>query len=216
MKGGLLLSLLLASLFLYAQEDNNSVLSTQPVYHDVSGSPYYVHDWSAGLITFSSGRKTTEFRIRFDCVQNLVLLEFKGTSFAAQSKISSFELWPVQKRKVDTLRFQRGFPPQDRRNEETFYRVIISGKVSLLELPAKKILEEPQLASKLVYRRIQDDPQYFIGFEGQLYPVSEAESLIARVYPGQEQQVLDYIKANHVNLQEKEGWESVIRHFANH
>src|SRR5262245_42784000 len=83
---------------------------------DISGNPYLFKDWSNGTVRFSSGREMKQFKLKFDAFRNQLLLQFEGSTFAAESKVQEFVL--LQKK--DSLVFRKGFPP----NENTFYQVL--------------------------------------------------------------------------------------------
>ena len=56
-----------------------------PIYNDVSGSPYLVDAWNEGFIRFASGRVASQFKIKFDCITNKVVLQFNGSTFNTEA-----------------------------------------------------------------------------------------------------------------------------------
>jgi hypothetical protein len=79
-------------------------------YIGISGSPYFLKDWSDGVIRFTSGKVTDKFRLRFNTAQNRLILQFNGSAFAAESKVNEFVIYT--KNKKDSFLFRKGF--QDR------------------------------------------------------------------------------------------------------
>jgi len=119
-----------------------------PIYNDVSGSAFLIRDWSEGVIRFSSGRVSTQFKLKFDCVKNQLNLQFNGSTFATESKVKEFVLYTKNGNTPDSMVFRKGFPAADKGNEETYFQVLVEGKAMLLCLHLKLIAEEQQIHPK--------------------------------------------------------------------
>ena len=137
-------------------------------YSNVAGNPFLFKDWNAGVVKFSSGRVVSQFKLKFDCVRNQLLLQFNGTSFAAESKIREFVMYPKGQKVADSMVFRRGFPAIGNGNAETFYQVLTEGKVTLLRRYAKNIVEEKQHVASNITRHFEDEENYFILRDGIL------------------------------------------------
>lgn len=184
-----------------------------PVYQDISGSPFFINAWNDGVIRFSSGRTTNQFKIRFDVIQNRVLLQFNGSSFATESKIREFVIYPGGLKGKDSMIFRKGFPVNGPANEETFYRVMLSGKSSLLCLPVKKISEERQIASKTVYRRIFDEFEYYLLKEGKLYKLSLMKQEVSALFPDQQEALKKYIDENQLRFKDAQDLVTLVKFY---
>lgn len=206
--------LLLPGLWCQAQSSGKPDGSASPViYHDISGSPFFHTEWSDGVILFSSGRKATQFKIKFDCLKNQVMLEFNGSSFYAQSRVSEFALYPGKGHPVDTQFFKKGFPPTIKTSEETFFWVMVEGRTSLLCLPAKNIVEEPQLVSKVVFRRITQNYEYYLLTGGQLMLLPEDQRELPALFPAHQDELKEYITSNKLNFRDPQELARLVRHY---
>lgn len=184
-----------------------------PVYQDVSGTPYFMSAWTDGIIRFSSGRATNQFRIRFDCIQNKVLLQFNGSSFTTESKIREFLIFPNGLKGNDSLLFRKGFPVNGSANEETFYQVVLWDKNSLLCLPVKKISEERQIASKTIYRRIQDDFEYYLLKDNKLHKLSMLRQEVAPLFPDHQEELRKFIDENQLRFREVQDLVKLVKYY---
>lgn len=165
----------------------------QPVYNDVSGTPFFLKEWSDGIIRFSSGRVANQFKVKFDCVKNLVILQFEGSSFTTESKIREFSLFPKGLKKSDSLLFRKGYPATGSATEDTYYQVMLQGKSNLLCLPVKVLSEEPQIASKVIYRRIRDEYEYYLHKDGKMLKLSLLRQEIPALFPDHQEEIKAFI-----------------------
>ena len=133
----------------------------------ITGNPFLFKEWNDGVVRFSSGRVMNQFKLKFDCLKNSLLLQFQGNAFATESKVQEFVMYPKKK---DSLLFRRGFPTTDRTTEQTYFHVMVQGKASLLRLIARNIIEEKQLVSVngRVDRRMEEVEQYYMLQNGQM------------------------------------------------
>lgn len=184
-----------------------------PVYQDVSGTPFFISAWADGVIRFSSGRATNQFRIRFDCVQNKVMLQFNGSSFATESKIREFVIYPDGFSGKDSMLFRKGFPVNGNANEETFYQVLLAASNSLLCLPVKKITEERQIASKTVYRRMHDDYEYYLLKAGKLYKLSLLRQEIPPLFPDHQEEIRKYIEEHQLRFKDAHDLVTLVTYY---
>ena len=75
-------------------------------YEGIAGNPYFIKDWSDGVIRFSSGKESNKFKLKFNAAQNRLLLQFNGSTFASESKENEFVLY--SRNKNDSFLFRKG------------------------------------------------------------------------------------------------------------
>ena len=197
-----------------AQTTDRVTTSTDPpIYNDVSGSPFLIKDWSEGVIRFSSGRVSTQFKLKFDCVKNQLNLQFNGTSFATESKVKEFVIYTKNGNTRDSMLFRKGFPAVDKGNEETYFQVLLEGKAMLLCLHVKHIAEEQQIASKVVYRRITDQDFYYLLKDGKMTELPNDKILIAEKFPGHDEPIKKYISEHQLKFRNAADFTKLIVYY---
>ncbi|MBY0535236.1 MAG: hypothetical protein K2P88_05235 [Chitinophagaceae bacterium] len=172
--------------------ERTGVNSDEPVVQEMQGTSMLLRDWSEGVVRFSSGRITNQFKIKFDCIANKLLLQFNGNSFSTESKVSTFTLYPNSKDKSDSMFFKKNFPATDIANEETFYQVIYANKIMLVKLWAKHIVDEPQIASKVIYRRLTDEPKVYLFYQQKMILLPEPFKEFAWNLPFKNDEIMNY------------------------
>ena len=184
-----------------------------PIYNDISGTPYVLTDWKEATIRFSSGRLATQFRIKFDCIKNQVMLQFEGNSFATQSKIREFVIYPKSRKEIDSMLFRKGFPVTDKANEETFYQVLLEGKTELLCLYLKQITEEQQIASKIIYRRIRDEKVFYLLKDQAMIQLPSDRATFSDVFYGHAEKIKQFVNEKQLKLRDAEDYKKVVEYY---
>lgn len=196
-------------------QTTESVTSNQdpPIYNDVSGTPYVLKDWKDGIIRFSSGRTASQFKIKFDCLKNQLMLQFEGKSFATQSKVNDFVIYTKSAKEGDSLVFKKNFPVTDKANEETFYEVIVEGKASLLCLHLKNITEEQQIATKVIYRRIRDENVYYLLKEKKMIELPFDKVLILEKFTDNTEKLRQFITEQQLKFRDIDDFKKLVTYY---
>jgi hypothetical protein len=211
--------LLTAGMILYLVQAN---AQTPPVdeqsdkatnFSDVAGSPYLFRDWSDGLVRFSSGRLMKQFKLKFDCAQNRLMLQYNGSTFGAESKISEFVIFQRNGKKTDSLLFRKGFPKYGRATEETFYQVLTDGPVMLLHLFSKNILEEKQFGATSLNRRYQDEDKLFLLRDNQMVEISRDRNALIELLADQSAALKSFIESNDLKMKSTSDIAKVIQKY---
>jgi hypothetical protein len=208
----LILGLLLYVVQAHSQTPVDDQSDRATNFSDVAGSPYLFRDWSDGLVRFSSGRLVNQFKLKFDCAQNKLMLQFNGSTFSAESKISEFVILQKNGRKTDSLVFRKGFPKSGLATEETFYQVLTEGPITLLHLFSKNIVEEKQIANAAT-RRYQDDNKIFLLKNQQLIPVSRDKHVLAELLADKSDELKRFIDENDLKMKSAADMTRVVQKY---
>lgn len=192
MKYAVLICLVLAGYTARSQTVDAVSGPGQVTYFDASGSPFLFTAWNEGWIRFASGRATNQFKLKFDCLKNQLLLQFNGNAFSTESKVKEFVIYPKGNRN-DSMVFKKGFPANDQANEETFYQLMFQDKLSLLHLYVKVVMEEQQLVAKEIRRHIRDENRYFIYFNNKMLLLPEDKTAIPGIFGEQSGEIRQFI-----------------------
>ena len=210
----LLWLLLLTSYSAFAQtfpQTNETVKAKSSDYLGVAGNQYFLKDWSDGVIRFTSGKVTDKFKLKFDAAQNRLLLQFNGSTFAAESKINEFVMY--SKNKKDSFVFRKGFPVTDRGNDETFYQVLEKGKVTLLRLNAKDIIEEKEILEAKVSRHYTDFEQFYVFRDGIMHKIDKETMPLPEILVDRRDELKNYISEQQLKMRSAEDLVKVVKKY---
>lgn len=191
------------------QEDAGSLQKTPSSYHGVMGNRYFIADWSDGVVHFTNGRVMKQFKLKFDCLQNQLMLQFEGSTFAAESRVKEFVLF--SKNHKDSFVFRKGFPPAGKANSETFYQVLVEGKVILLKQIVKIIIEEKQIIEPNVHRRLEEEVNFYVLREGDMHKVNSEKNALSEILSDRSDQLKDYIATNQLKMRSAEDLIRVVK-----
>lgn len=200
MKNGLLFLLLISQLTL-AQTDDKAEID----YNTVTGNPYLFKDWSDGVIRFSSGRTLNQFKLKFDCARNQLVLQFDGSSFAAESKVQEFVMYTKAGKQKDSLLFRKGYPAAGQATNNTFYQVLFEGKIVLLRLFARNVIEEKQLVSNNTNNRRMEEVEYFYFFhDGAMDLLPQDRNDLLKLFPNYKEPLSQFVSDRQLKMRSAE------------
>jgi hypothetical protein len=177
-----------------------------------TGNPYLLKDWSDGVIVFTSGRVVKQFKLRFDCVHNRLMLQFDGASFAAESQVKEFLIYTKSGKSRDSMLFRKGFPDIDGSTDETFYQVLLSGKATLLRLFTKTLIEEKQLTEK-GHRRLEDDERYFLLQDGAMVNLPRNKNELVQQLPAQTEPMKQFVAQQTLRMDKADDFVKIISRY---
>ncbi len=179
--------------------------------NSLSGNPYLFKEWCDGVVRFSSGRVLNQFKLKFDCYKNALILQFNGSAFAAESKVQEFVMYPKKK---DSLLFRRGFPASEKTSENTFFQVLVQDKASLLRLIARNIVEEKQIVSNgRVNRRLEDAEFYYLLQNGAMTLLPDDRSEVANKFGDKKEAIAAFITAQQLKMHSPEDFVLVVKKY---
>ena len=179
-------------------------------YYDVSGSVFLLKDWKSGIVRFNSGRSTDQFKLKFDCLQNKLLLQFNGTAFSTESKVKEFI---IRTGKQDSMLFRNGFPANNKETESTYYQVLLEANSILLCLHQKEVVNEGQLVAKTIYRRINDAQKYVLYFKGQMIELKGDKTTVFDSFPGHKEALQKYISEQGLKFRDATDYIQLLKYF---
>jgi hypothetical protein len=179
---------------------------------DTYGNRYLLKDWSPGIVRFTSGREVKDFKLKFDCLKHQLLLQFKGATFAAESRVREFVLLTGGGKTKDSLLFRKGFPAVDKTTASTYFQVLFEQKVTLLRLFTKTIIEEKQVVGK-PRRRLEDEEKFYLLKAGNMIALPADKEGILQALPDQAEALSKFITDHHLRFKSADDYLLLIRHY---
>ena len=184
------------------EDENNSI----------TGNPYLMKDWCDGVVRFTSGRTMTQFKLKFDCLKNMLLLQFEGNAFAAESKVKEFVMYPKKK---DSLLFRRGFPSTNKTTDQTYFHVLLQDKSSLLRLVARNIIEEKQLVSVngRINRRMEEVEFYYLLRNGEMVLLPASRTELPAIFADKKEPLARFIAERQFKMHSPDDFVAVVKKY---
>lgn len=177
---------------------------------NASGNPYLFKDWLDGVVTFTSGRVVKQFKLRFDCARNRLMLQFDGASFAAESQVKEFVLYTGNRKSKDSMVFRKGFPAIGKYTADTYYQVLTNGKAVLLCLPTKVMVEEKQLVGNNSRSSLMGEEFYYLLQDGIMTALPKDKDELIKRLPVQQDGLKQFVAKQTFRMDKAEDFVKVI------
>ena len=200
--------LLLLSFSSFAQTDIDKVSESEV--NSAAGNPYLLKDWNDGVVVFSSGRVVKQFKLKFDCVNNRLMLQFEGTAFAAESKVKEFTIYTKSGKNKDSLCFRKGFPAIGDRTDDTYYQVLVNGKTSLLCLYSKTVMVDKQIVQQGNNRRLEDKETYYLLQEGKMIELPKNKNDLVAILPVKNDAMKEFVGQQSFRMEKPDDFVRII------
>lgn len=177
---------------------------------NASGNPYLFKDWMDGVVLFKSGRVVKQFKLKFDCARNRLMLQFEGASFAAESQVKEFVLYTQSRKNKDSLLFRKGYPAIGKNTEDTYYQVLVSGKAVLLRLYTKVLVEEKQMVNSNNHSRLEDEDYYYLLQDGVMTNLPKDKEELLKKLPAQPDELKQFVTQQSFRMEKAEDFVKII------
>ncbi|AXY73062.1 hypothetical protein D3H65_03350 [Paraflavitalea soli] len=175
---------------------------------NASGNPYLFKDWMDGVVLFKSGRLVKQFKLRFDCARNRLMLQFEGAAFAAESQVKEFVLYT--RKNKDSLLFRKGYPAIGKNTEDTYYQVLVSGKAVLLRLYTKVLIEEKQMVNTNNHSRLEDEEYFYLLQDGVMTNLPRDKEELLKKLPAQPDELKQFVAQQSLRMDKAEDFVKII------
>ncbi len=207
------MKIILWCLLLMAQQglaqNSESAINDEQI-TNASGNPYLFKDWMDGVVLFKSGRVVKQFKLRFDCARNRLMLQFEGASFAAESQVKEFVLYTQSRKNKDSLLFRKGYPATGKNTEDTYYQVLVSGKAVLLRLFTKVLIEEKQMVNANNHSRLEDEEFYYLLQDGVMTNLPKDKEELLKKLPAQPDELKQFVAQQSFRMEKAEDFVKII------
>lgn len=183
-------------------------------YTDVKGHPYYLDQWTEGLVKQANGKTYSGVWLKYDILNDeLFFKDLKSDQMLAfVQPVSEFKLNKLGPNKQDLL-FRNGYTPVEQFGTKTYYQVLYDGGTQLVKKVAKKINEEKPFNSATSIKSFEELTFYFIGNNKQLVKIRKDKKSILAVLNKQAEPLDAFIKEKHLNLKNEEDLIQLISYY---
>ena len=174
---------------------------------EVIGSVFYNDSYKNAKVYLVNGLELADIKIKLNLRDNKVYyLNNDGTEMEAVSKIKSIFFTD------DGAIFENGFPAVNKQDAQTYYRVIVSGKASLLLLTGFVEAEYKAFNSATTTKQIDKVTEVFGVSPNAITKLAKAEDVL-QLLSDKYKQVYDYIDKNKLKCKKQADYVSVINYY---
>jgi hypothetical protein len=196
---------------------NGSVLMKQN-YNEVKGSPFLVDKWMQGDVQFANGTVLKNIAIMYDQVKDALLFKGKNDEdYYFNDPIREFTINYVNIThiKISKSTFRSGFAASKGLTTNSFFEILVDGKMKLLKRTNKTISETKEFNSATVVKNVNTNTVYYLtsGDAPIALKKLDTKSLIANLATEKATKAQDYISSNNLNLKNQDDLARVISYY---
>lgn len=185
----------------------------KPGYDEVLGSPFYFDDWMNALVAASEVNDTGLIKLKFDLVDHdLIYLDAANRVLVIQKGfITSFSFLDSVGRIL--CAFRSGFPAIDKQGENHYYQVLVDGKVQLLKLVTKKIIEQKNDMTGESKKEFVNYESYYVYKDGVIKNYKKEKEFILSFLGDRREKVDEYLKNKKINYKNLDDVRDLFKYY---
>jgi hypothetical protein len=179
------------------------------------GSPYFLPNWKLGWIRLADNRVFTAVPLKLDLEQQEVHYKRSdGTDVAVQ---------PGQVRQmaiVDTIagipvlyQFLSGFEPIDNQTETSFYLLLDSGRVTLLESLRKKLFQDKNAYAATFVKEYRLYNDLYVVKSGKMIRIKRDPKFFQQLTKDEQSPMEDFVQKNKISFKSEEDIRKYIDYY---
>jgi hypothetical protein len=183
---------------------------------DVAGSPFLAVDWKYGTIVVSTNRRYDSVRIRLNLYsQEVHVLSRNNVEIALfKGYVKEVVLPPVGKPGTPgQMDFVNGFPAVDAQDENSFYQVVVRGKLWLLMSSRKIIATERDDMAGEVRKEYKVYEDYYAYDGKSIQRIRKDKTFIESLLADRKDKVEAFIADNKLKLRSMDEIQRLIEYY---
>ncbi len=171
---------------------------------EIQGSPFLLPDWQWGAVKFRNGKFAKDINLRFNVFKNVLYFQRNDAMLEFVQPVQEFMLGYLKEGDSVALLFRNGYPAADRNTSDTYYEVLVEGKIQLLKQYQKNLItfkpyNQPEK------QEFSDKERFFIFYSGQMLQVKKDKESISSALSAQVEKIRLWCEQNKSRLKtEKE------------
>ncbi|MEO7529969.1 MAG: hypothetical protein ABIS69_01115 [Sediminibacterium sp.] len=174
---------------------------------ETEGNYFVDENYQKAIMVLANGKQLPDMKVKLDLKNNKVYyINEEGAEMEAVTKV---------KRIVFTDKgtvFENGFPAVNKQDQGTFYKVIISGKASLLSLTQILESEYKEFNSATTTKRIDKVTEIYGASPNAITRLSKEEDVI-QLLADKKKEVYGYIVKNNLKCKKQVDYENIINYY---
>lgn len=171
-------------------------------YSDVNGTPYFNAEYKSAKIKLNQGRIFVDVKMRIN-------LATQETSFISANGVEGYMVAGMVKEityadtaaeGVITYKFQTGFPPIDKQNENNFYQVLSEGRCSFVKSIVKTVIERKNELSGEIAKDFETTENYYLFSGGKMKRIKKSKEFFLSELTDKQAEITLFIQSNQLSF----------------
>ncbi len=177
-------------------------------YSGIKGSPFFNDDPAEGFILFKNQKLAKEVKLRYSLYDNELYFLDNGKEWTLSNMndVAQFGIYNDKENRY--FIFRNGFPPVNKNTAATFYTYTSTGRITLLRLFNKSLMQATN-ASGAPEMKFINDEKWFI-YQADTFNMKEikkSKNALIMTLPGFADKIETIIKQQNLNLKNSADWD---------
>ncbi len=174
-------------------------------YNGIKGTAFYNEGWSKGYILLSNNEIARDVSIRFNIYTNEIYFLSGSHVLVLDESIPPIE-FEIQETNKTTV-FRCGYPAISNNTGKTFYKILADGKIALLKLYNKRIMEAINSVGAFE-RKFTDSESWYIynTFTNKMIQIKKNKNSILEALPEYTNKIESIKQEKGLKLKNEEEW----------
>ena len=193
-------------------DENGRPLTNAAV--EAQGTPYFLAKWKTGAIRLTDSRVFTGVLLKLDLEQQEVHYKrADGTDIDIQpGQVKQMTITDTIAGVLKIYPFLCGFPPIDNQTETSFYLLLDSGRVCLLESLRKKLYQEKNAYAANFVKEYRMYNDFYVVSDGKLIRIKKDLKFFQQLTSDKQAQINDYLTKNKVSFKSLDDIQRLIHY----
>ncbi|MFD0941227.1 hypothetical protein [Pedobacter boryungensis] len=181
-------------------------------YFELDGSPFFLKTWVKGDVIFDNGKIIKNVELKYDQVKDaLIFLSNENEELYFIDPIKEFNL---NDGAINYL-FRNGFAPYKDFSSDTYFEILLQGKIMLLKKVIKTIVETKEYNSATTIKKIINNLNLYIVKDNKIIATSkESIKIIANaIDPQKSSSLIEFSELNKLNPRKEEDLKKILKYY---
>lgn len=177
----------------------------------IKGSPYFNDEPAEGFILFKNQKLAKDVKLRYNLFDNSLyfLSDGKELVLSNMNEVSQFGIFNKDENRFNI--FRNGFPPYDKNSSATFYAYTSPGKITLLRLFNKSLMQTTNALGAPEKKFINGETWFIYNSENfYMVEIKRNKNALKKALPDFAVKIEDVIREKKLNLKNYNDWEVLI------
>ena len=165
-------------------------------YGNIEGSPYFIEYYCRANLKLNKGKEYNNVLTKVNLFSHeiFVIDTANKEMIATEGLIINVSLTDTAGGITHTYIFRSGYPATDKNNSFNYYQVLSDGKLQLLKLSRKEIVEQKNIQSGEIRKEFVTRDEFYTYSNGEMKKLKKDKEYIQELMKDQEKKINEYLK----------------------
>lgn len=181
---------------------NNEGGPFENIYNGIDGSPFFFDNYYPAIIILSKGRiyQNIQTKLNLHTHDVIIIDSTHHEMVAADNLIVYISFTGIDGDSSRRYNFRSNYPEIDKNSSKDFYQVLSAGKIHLLKMIKKEVVEEKNIQSGEIKKEFKTREEYYVFSNGKMEKLKKDKDFILGFMSDRPEEIDEFLKTNKINF----------------